>query len=301
MYPQMENERKIKMNPIIIGGIIFGLIAIVLLVVVLLNVSKTNSYGDEIRIDNLSEEYSNLPQDRQDLIFHQLYLVVLMNLSENEEIPVSGAIVREDSAEYDYDEITKIYYGNFIVDIPEIEQSYEVQFEWSELSNNRYLGGYPVVITCLPKSLQIYKNDVCVGSVKEVVNWENAYQLDYTFGVRTSSVVRNTIGNYLMSERKNEGDYAIVVDETTLRKDKSQPDLVFSFEATLNENYAFDVVVRMDTTYGDEYVAIYVKGDNLAKGFVLTDDKSLVGDLSTWLKNISNNQQLTIETGPLEN
>ncbi len=290
---------RMKANPLITGFIVFGAIVIILLVVTLINLLRDNEFGTEIRIDNLTSEYQNLPKIRQDLIFNNLYETIAFNSPDGMEIPKSGAIVREGSAKYDYNETTKVYYGDFIVDIPNIEQSYRIQFEWSPINNNQSLGGYPVVITCLKKEFQIYPNFVCKDIVEMNAFWENAFQLDYTFGASTSSIVRKTISNYLINEIEADG-YTIRIDESTLKNDKNQPILTYLFKISLNNNYNFEVIVRMDEMYGNEYIAIYLTGNGTSQGFILTNNKNLVASLSEWLRNISKNEQLSIKEEVLE-
>lgn len=291
---------KLKINPFVIVGILLGLLVIIFLIISLMQIFRTNQFGNETKIDNLTSEYGNLPQTEKDLIFNTLYGVIFNNLPDGKNPPESGAIIREGTAKYDYDEKTRVYEGDFIVDISSIEQSYRIHFRWSPEDGNRHIDGYPIVITCLPKRLQIYDSYSCKGAVEIDSFWENSYQLDYTFGAKTSARIRKTIGEFLISEFDDEDGYTILINASTLKKDKNQPDLTYYFEATLNQRYDFKVVVRMDDLYGDEYIAIYTKMDKEAKGFILTDSDVLMNELSDWLKSISRNNQLQIERVSLE-
>ena len=252
----------------------------------MINVFRTNPYGDEIKIDNLLVGYKDLPQDQQDMISSNLYSIVMKNLPEGSEIPKDGAMIREGSSQYDYNEDTRVYYGKFIVDIPSIEQSYMVQFTWSPVKNNNNLGGYDVVTSCLPRSMQIYDDFslVCKNLIESNANWQNAYQLDYTVGARTSVIIRDLIGRFLMSELVGEDGYDINIDAVSLKREKNEPDLTYSFTISLNETYDFNVLVRVDEQFGAEYIAILINGDSLKKGFVLTDSDVLKNTLTEWLK-----------------
>lgn len=286
-----KDLRVAKINPLTIGGAIFAIIVVVLLVFSLMKIFRTNQFGVGTKIDNLTLEYKNLPQIKQDMIFNYLYQTIALNLPEGTEVPESGALIREGTAEYEHNETTGIYYGKFIVDIPSVEQSYRVQFEWSPTDKNQDLGGYPVVITCLPRSLQKYDNASCNVLVEVDSFWKNAFQLDYTFGARTSSIIRNAIGNYLINQIEVDG-YTIKIDEATIRRDKSQPGLAYRFDIILDDKYKFAVLVRMDETYGNEYIAFYLNGENIKAGFIFADSKEQI--LEDWLKSVSDDENLEI-------
>ena len=146
-------EGKIQLNPLTVGGVIVGAVVVVLLVVSLMQIFRKNPYGPETRIDNIEIVDKKLPQEQKDQLFSQLYGVLADNISDGEP-PESGALVREGTVDYGYDEDLKIYAGNFIVDVPAVEQSYKVQLSWSPEKNNPNLGGYPILITCAPKDLR---------------------------------------------------------------------------------------------------------------------------------------------------
>ncbi len=154
-------EYRKPINPFLAGGVLVGIAFIVLVVISVMNLLRTNPYGNETRIDNIGEFYSGLPQEQKDLIFSELYNVIEMNVAEGAEVPDAGALVRSGTAEYNYDEGTLVYYGNFVVDIEAVRQSYRVQFEWSKKSENKNIGGYPIAIMCLEKDLRIYEDQNC--------------------------------------------------------------------------------------------------------------------------------------------
>ena len=289
----MENK-KINLNPFAIAGVVLGIVAVILLVVSLMKVFRTNPYGNEVRIDNLSDAYDNLPQKQKDMIFWQLYEMLDNNLADGVTIPESGAVVRDGSAEYSYDENTKVYEGDFIVDVPSLQQSYRVQFVWSPISDSQNLGGYSVVISCLEPELQIYQNDGCKELIERVVYWDNAYQLDYTFGANTSYEVRRRIEEFIKSTAVETFDLALHVDESTLVQLKDQPDLTFSFDVNTEDGAVFKVIVRMDLFYGDQYIAMYIDGGGEVGGIVITEDESLVDSLESWLKQVSGKAELTV-------
>ena len=289
---------RIKERPMVAIGVVGGII-IVVLAFVLAGLLRGNPYGKEIRIDNLSSVYADMPQNQKDRIFNGLYEVVKLNVPEGYEIPDSGAVVRNGTAEQEYDKKTNINTGSFIVDIASIKQSYNVWFEWSSNENNPYLGGYTVVVTCLPKNLQLYDSWACKSLFGSEPEWENSYQLDYTFGAKPSLVVVDVLSDFLVAEYPDSGVYNVVIDEASLKREYEQPDLTYFFKIVLNEEERFSVTVRMDDFYGRDYVAIYISGNGVKKGFVLTESGDPMVSLSEWLVGLSGDEQLSIETRSL--
>ena len=285
---------EMKKRPMVVIGVIGGII-IIILGFILAGLLRTNPYGKEIRIDNLSSVYTNMPQSQKDSIYSGLYNVVKLNVPEGYEIPESGAVVRNGTSKQEFDEETNIYTGEFIVDIASIKQSYRVWFEWSPYGNNPYLGGYAVVVTCLPQDLQIYNSWTCKNLIGAEPEWENSYQLEYTFGAKTSLAVVDVLSDFLVAEYPESGEYKVVIDEASLKREHKQPDLTYSFKMALNQDEVFKVTVRMDDFYGSDYVAIYVSGDEVQKGFILKGDENLTVDLSGWLVSLSGDDQLSIE------
>ena len=250
-----DNFKKVKMNPFIIAGVLFAVLVVIFLIISLVRIFRVNPYGNETKIDNLSKYYDDLPQEKTDQIFYQLYNMLNNNLPEGTVIPEDGALIREKTAEYTYNESEKIHYGKFVVDIAEVRQSYQVQFEWSPVDNNQNLGGYPVLITCLPTSLQIYPNDYCSNILEVDVSWENAFQLDYTLGTEASYNIRKKIGEYLLSTAEDY-NYTVNIDETTLKMSRMADGVILDFKITLNRDQVFDVTVKTDLFYKNEQIEL---------------------------------------------
>lgn len=159
----MENNNQ-RVDPRLVRiGIIGLFIAIIVLVlgVALAKIFHRNPYGDEIKIDNFSEYYKNVPSDRQDRLYAGLYSIAASNTEDTTLIPKAGAKVRGDTARTIFDEETRVYFGTFIVDIAELEQSYAVQFEWTTNNKSVNYSGDSMLITCVSPSEAIYKNFNC--------------------------------------------------------------------------------------------------------------------------------------------
>lgn len=291
-------ERKVEINPLVIGGVIVAAAVIILLVVSLMQIFRKNPYGPETRIDNISLVDKKLPRDQKDQIFSQLYGILVDNISEGEP-PESGALVREGTVDYGYNEETKIYSGSFIVDVPAVEQSYKVQLSWSPEKKNANLGGYPILITCAPKDLRIYASQTgCVNVLTKELSWNNAYQLDYTFGATTSQRIRGVLGDIVVNDDDGPEEFVATVDELSLKKLRDQPDLTYQYDVMFGTE-KYKVITRVDETYGRDYIAIYVDGGGKKKGVVITDKEERVEELSGWLRTLSGKADLEVKTEKL--
>jgi len=290
-------ERKIELNILMVGGIILAVVVITLLVISLMQIFRKNPYGPETRIDNI-DLVDKLPQTQKDQIFAQLYSVLKYNLGENEP-PTSGAMVREGTVDYGYNEDTEVYSGSFIVDVPPVEQSYKVQLDWSPDPDNMYLGGYPVLITCAPKKLRIYESQKgCIDSLVRELSWENAYQLDYTFGATTSQRIRKALNDALIGEDEDLDALLATVDELSLKRLRDQPDLTYQYNVGLRGK-VYKITTRVDTTYGSDYIAMYIDGETKKQGIIITDEDSLVEGLLGWLRELSGRADLEVVTEKL--
>ena len=291
-------EGKIQLNPLTVGGVIVGAVVVILLVVSLMQIFRKNPYGPETRIDNIEIVDKKLPQDQKDQLFSQLYGILVDNISDGEP-PESGALVREGTVDYGYDEDLKIYAGNFIVDVPAVEQSYKVQLSWSPEKNNPNLGGYPILITCAPKDLRIYASQTgCVNVLTMELSWNNAYQLDYTFGATTSQKIRGVLGKVIVDEDEGPEEFAATVDETSLKKLRDQPDVTYQYNVVFGGE-TFKITTRVDETYGREYIIIYVDSATKKQGIIMTDKEDRLEEFSAWLRSLSGKADLSIMTEKL--
>ena len=291
-------EGKIQLNPLTVGGVIVGAVVVILLVVSLMQIFRKNPYGPETRIDNIEIVDKKLPQDQKDQLFSQLYGILVDNISDGEP-PESGALVREGTVDYGYDEDLKIYAGNFIVDVPAVEQSYKVQLSWSPEKNNPNLGGYPILITCAPKDLRIYASQTgCVNVLTMELSWNNAYQLDYTFGASTSQKIRGVLGKVIVDEDEGPEEFAATVDETSLKKLRDQPDVTYQYNVVFGGE-TFKITTRVDETYGSEYIIIYVDSATKKQGIIMTDKEDRLEEFSAWLRSLSGKADLSIMTEKL--
>lgn len=139
MYYQENLDRK-KLLIIFISQIVLIPIIIFLISLAFSNPKTTTS----ISIKNFSSFLPNIPENDKQNIFNQLYEIVTINTDSSQNIQNSNAEIREDTL--DIFEDTNFTYGNFIVDIPNLNQSYKIHFEYGD---QNYLSGYPILISCI--------------------------------------------------------------------------------------------------------------------------------------------------------
>lgn len=153
--------------------VLFFIITAILIIFTLQKIFHKNPYGNEIKINNFSEYYPEVPEDRRDVVFNGLYNIIVNNSEPNATIPKSGAIIRENTAQSNFDEDIQNYRGSFIVDIAEIQQSYNVQFAWTE-KRGEVLYGDSLLITCIHGNDVIYNNFTCSDALTEQKDETNA-------------------------------------------------------------------------------------------------------------------------------
>lgn len=138
-----------------IGGIVLLIWLVCLIPIIIFNNRNL------LTIDNLSIQ--GMPNDTKKRIYSLLYNTVKNNLEDGSKTPTRGAKVRNDTVTLTSDD--PIFYGNFVVDIPSVEQSYLVYYKWSTIKNDPNVSPEFVTITCLHDASQIiYPEFRCVDN-----------------------------------------------------------------------------------------------------------------------------------------
>lgn len=132
-------------------------VAFIVVVLLIIIISSIINRPPSLKINNLSVYTKDTPSDTRDTLFESLYNIAKENTSD--EIPSSGAMVRNSSFNSTYDGEDKATYVSFIVDIEKIRQSYLVQYEWSKDNSTDNLSSTSVVISCLTKEEDIIYPD----------------------------------------------------------------------------------------------------------------------------------------------
>jgi hypothetical protein len=126
-------------------------LAMLILIIFFAIPNSTNPYGEELKIENFSGLVKNLPTERRDAIFSALHTIVTLNgINEEQASTINDAVIRTDSAKQSYDVKNDIYNGEFIVDIESIKQSYLVRYFYAAKDSVAKIGGYSLLMLCLP-------------------------------------------------------------------------------------------------------------------------------------------------------
>jgi hypothetical protein len=155
----------LRARRILLGIIVVFFIGLVAFMVISF-LLKGNPYGDEVVIKNYKETVKNLSDDYEDLIMSSLYQTIKLNIPEGTPVPeVNDATIRSDTASQTYEKLDNIYQGSFIVDMESLQQSYRVEYSYSNNPDNVALGGYPIIASCLPVEDLIYGDFGCKDSL----------------------------------------------------------------------------------------------------------------------------------------
>lgn len=161
--PRITQNPAIEINPFLLAGLIFCIILVWLIIASLKELFHTNPYGNQIKINNFSYYFRDMPREDQDSVFNSLYSIANSNSPEGTIIPEKGAEVRTGSVNTEYDVNTDTYTSTFLVDIPELQQSYNFWVYWSTNPNNvnTATAGYTVTALCPTEDQLIYPEFRC--------------------------------------------------------------------------------------------------------------------------------------------
>lgn len=205
---------------------IFIVIAGIFLAFSLQKIFRSNPYGLQIKIDNFDKYFPDAPQSNKDLAFSNLYNAVSSSGIDKSNIPKSGAIIRNDSVNYDYNSAERYYNDTAIIDIPTIQQSYKLTLIWSSDKNNEAIvSEFPSQITCLKSSEMIYPDFDCDTFLqteeKQVEDFDKKYPLLAKLPIRVEYYV-NGYGAYIkynifakIEGSANDQSFSVLIEDYT--------------------------------------------------------------------------------------
>ena len=123
------NEPGVKL---VLALVLPVIIVLIIVLIYFLSQPVVDSEG-RIVIDNFDEVLPAVPNDTRNAIEERLYLQVDGSLTSGQVIPESGAMIREGSNE-GFAVKDEFHVGDFIVDIPDVQQSYIVEYRYGELN-----------------------------------------------------------------------------------------------------------------------------------------------------------------------
>lgn len=164
MKKAQKGHKRLMEKPGVRIVLALAIVIIAVLVVVLIYVAMQPVAEDESRlvIDNFEEVLPEVPEETREAIEERLYLQVDGTLVEGQTIPTSGAMIRKGSEE-SFNIKQEFYGGDFIVDIPVLEQSYITEYHYGQLEglNETEVSG-AVGFYCIENpDLVIYPNFRC--------------------------------------------------------------------------------------------------------------------------------------------
>ncbi|MBR2754064.1 hypothetical protein IKD82_02815 [Candidatus Saccharibacteria bacterium] len=197
----MENEQKSqKIPPIILIIIIIQIIIFVVLGVIIKNeITKNNKIENRdnepsVSIGSLTIDDIDLPNNYIEDISHSLTEVMKLN-NDNLNIPNSKITVRDNSITTKRFEEQNFVALSFIVDIPDLEQSYQIYYKYSSdkvVDDSPFLDN-PRAILCLEEKSQIiYPNFNCNSNYPSdtryriIKDYANFLEFD-NFSIRTDN------------------------------------------------------------------------------------------------------------------
>ncbi len=218
-----QNRESNPKNIKILALLIVATIVIIFSILSLQRLFRNNPYGKEIKIDNFNEYYNEAPQTQRDITFNQLYEAVLDNGTPEDKIPKSGAIIRSNTAQLEHSNEGYSYYGSFIVDIPEIRQSYRIQITWTTSKNdNSTASDFPALVTCLKPDEIIYEDFICKDAFTEETAAEDNLIKEYPLATSLPIDIEYYVNghgeyvHYTITNQFNESDdYTVLITDYT--------------------------------------------------------------------------------------
>ena len=151
----MEEKPLIRINPAIMIAFLVQVLFVVLLVVAFNHFYDTGTGVVKVEMGGLTDELDNLTEIDETDIESGVYQALASNTDGI--IRKRGAYIRENSLIENYYENLGMHYANFIVDIPDANQSYRVVARWidSNISDGDVSGAATGVL-CLDDKELIY-------------------------------------------------------------------------------------------------------------------------------------------------
>lgn len=150
-------------SPILVGVFVFIQLLFIVIVIYLIQSTNTDTYKiSNLPVFDLTKEIEGLPESSVDPIQTVLYDTVTMNGGAINSIKDSDIRIREETLKNIYFSEQNIHYVSFIIDIPSLEQSFQIFHEWTNDSTNQYyLVNRATMVMCPLESQIKYSNFQC--------------------------------------------------------------------------------------------------------------------------------------------
>ena len=186
----MQNQPKLKLNPVIIIATIFEIAFFIFAAVSIHNILEVKNTTPAIRIDDYSEitngtsveDSENVISDISDTnkatLEQTIYNTVSLNNPSSNSISNRGAVIREGSVHQAYLEEADTNYLEFIVDLEDLGQSYQVVYR--TLNGNTdyaHFSNIPLAMVFCPKTEDLIYGDFgCKDSYNNHANRRIVYE-----------------------------------------------------------------------------------------------------------------------------
>ena len=186
-------------------AIVIIFIALVALVIALTAFyTNKNPYGDQVVINNLSQYTQGKNPDKDTLHSVQHSLFTMMQRNNTNEISQSSigdTLIREGTYNQSHDEQTGKYDVNFIVDIPNLKQSYLVNYQWIEGDSAETIDQYGIQVSCLPDEQLTMGEFSCEDLASDMMGTTDSYILVNWYSSKDN--YGNDVDSQLQSHEKS--------------------------------------------------------------------------------------------------
>lgn len=252
MYNQSLYAKN-RFKPAIIALICFIVGVIIISVLAMSGIFHRNPYGNEIKIKDFSKEVKNIPDDTRDALFFALYSEVSqnyhgeINISKLTGIIRSGSVTTEDSLS------SQSATSNFLVDLPEIEQTYHLYVTIPTNNSTDALIGYSTVVLCPTISELIYPPFECT----DINSDEPTTSLIEKYPIMSKLPIKEAFFN----------DDASEYFEYSIRYETNESGTDVSFVITDNTGNCYDYAIKRLHDEGVNTEASKIIYNNLSSGF----------------------------------
>ncbi len=173
-----NNDR--KTGPIALIAIMAELAIIIFVISTVINLLKTNDETKgplqyNVEISNFRQEISNIDKDGLKDIQFSLYDAAWLNSDNFNKSDVVNATIRSESVKKQNFIEDNIYQVYFIVDFPDLEQTYQVSHIYSTIKkyNSKLPVNYRTMAYCPKESQKIYSGQTCrdryAGQAEQII------------------------------------------------------------------------------------------------------------------------------------
>lgn len=220
----LDSLSKKQKKMLLLTVCLFFIVSIFLIIYSVIASSK-NQFGNGIKIQNFNKKVKNLPKTQKDSIESMLYNTVKSNTTDGTKLKISDAFIRDKSESQGFNSTNKAYTGYFIVDIPSIKQSYQVNYFYPTDEKLISGPGYDATITCPLEQQLIYGAFKCkddssnqISGIDPILKYLPKTTLTYEI---SASVNDNKISKLTVHLFLSESDYRTGVNNA-INKYKSE-------------------------------------------------------------------------------